>query len=378
MRICYLLLSPTFGLHQYTADLANRMENAHLVTTTHYPRQRYAPGVTVHTPVDYGNTGSLTDIIHPRSVHNVAQTILEIQPDLVHITGPHIWNLPLLLWLKRQQIPTIHTLHDLDPHPGRRHGYLLHLWNRYILRWADHILVHGKIYQERLHVHGYAERRITYTPLLHLFLDYIQEEQLEKLAHQVTYEPFVLFFGRLEQYKGINYLLTAWNQINAKKITPWRLILAGKGALEKLFAETPSSNVEIRNHFIDDSEALDLFQRCSLVILPYTGATQSSLIAAAYFFRKPVIVTQSGALPEYVEAGKTGWVVPVKNVAALASSIQAALSLDLAQLQEMGENGRAWYQTSRLAEKEGLLAMYKRVSREQGDDHGKEFPHNNS
>ena len=55
MRICYVLLSPTFGMHQYTADLANRMAQAdhqvHLVTTRHYPRDRYLPAVIPHTPV---------------------------------------------------------------------------------------------------------------------------------------------------------------------------------------------------------------------------------------------------------------------------------------------------------------------------------------
>ena len=42
MRICYVVLSPTFGMHQYTADPANRMAAAghelHLVTTTRAPR----------------------------------------------------------------------------------------------------------------------------------------------------------------------------------------------------------------------------------------------------------------------------------------------------------------------------------------------------
>ena len=62
MRICYVLLSPTFGMHQYTADLANRMaqdnrgevdggsHEVSLVTTKHFPQDRYAPSVTVAPP----------------------------------------------------------------------------------------------------------------------------------------------------------------------------------------------------------------------------------------------------------------------------------------------------------------------------------------
>jgi glycosyltransferase involved in cell wall biosynthesis len=46
------------------------------------------------------------------------------------------------------------------------------------------------------------------------------------------------------------------------------------------------------------------------LVLPYRDATQSALVAHAYFFRKPAIVTRTGALPEYVVEGETGWVVP--------------------------------------------------------------------
>jgi len=66
-RICYVLLSPTLGMHQYTADLANRMVRAghqvSLVTTRHYPRDRYLPDVRVRTPVDTQDTGFSADAL---------------------------------------------------------------------------------------------------------------------------------------------------------------------------------------------------------------------------------------------------------------------------------------------------------------------------
>ena len=205
-------------------------------------------------------------------------------------------------------------------------------------------------------------QKITHTPLLFLFLDHSWAKQIEELSQQVSYDPFILFFGRVEKYKGLNYLLAAWNQINTVEAAKWRLVIAGKGPLETIVTEPLTENVELHNYFIKDSEALDFFQHCSLVILPYTGATQSSLIAAAYFFRKPVIVTQSGALPEYVKAQKTGWVVPAKNVEALVGSIKQALLLPQTQLQELGENGRAWYDSQRLSEEKMLHAMYNHVA----------------
>jgi alpha-maltose-1-phosphate synthase len=119
--------------------------------------------------------------------------------------------------------------------------------------------------------------------------------------------------------------------------------------------------VELRNRLIEDDEAIDLFRRCSLVVLPYVDATQSALIAAAYFFGKPVIVTRTGALPEYVIDGETGWVIEPRDPQALAECLLAAFS-DPARLAEMGKAGRAWYEVQRRIEHSMLLTMYRQAA----------------
>jgi len=140
-----------------------------------------------------------------------------------------------------------------------------------------------------------------------------------------------------------------------------RLVLAGPGRLETLWARSLPPGVEVRNRLIGDDETLDLFRRSGPLVLPYRDATQSALVAHAYFFRKPVIVTRVGALPEYVVEGETGWIVPPENPLALAEAMQAALS-DPAQLQGMGQAGRAWYECQRQAEGDTLQGMYDRLA----------------
>ncbi|MDF1516131.1 MAG: glycosyltransferase family 4 protein, partial [Anaerolineae bacterium] len=309
MRITYILLSPTFGMHQYTADIANRMARAghavHLVTTARYPAHRYLPAITVHTPVSTRNTGFSLDALQPNALNAIRNTLSELHPAVAHFTGPHLWNLPLLQALRRQGIPTVHTLHDLDPHPGTAYGPLLHLWNRQVLRLADHILIHAAHYARRLVDMNISPAAITCTPLLHLFLGHIWLGEMAHLGVDVTYEPFILFFGRLEKYKGVDHLVTAWAMTEGQVAPDARLVLAGQGDLDKVWAGALPEGIELRNHLIEDAEALDLFRRCALVVLPYLGATQSALIPAAYFFRKPVIAAPSGALHEYVQAGRT-------------------------------------------------------------------------
>ena len=103
-----------------------------------------------------------------------------------------------------------------------------------------------------------------------------------------------------------------------------------------------------------------LFCRCGVLVLPVVDATQSSLIAAAYYFRKPVIVTRTGALPEYVEEDVTGYVVEPDHPAALARCLERMLG-DPEGLERMGAAGRAWYEARRAEEEAALVEVYERL-----------------
>jgi glycosyltransferase involved in cell wall biosynthesis len=185
-----------------------------------------------------------------------------------------------------------------------------------------------------------------------LFLSYKAEAALRQTHPIGTVEPYALFFARIEAYKGVDVLLEALRQLEG--VTNIRAIIAGKGDVT---TSTPA-NVEIRNRLLGDTEAIDLFARCSVVVLPYRDATQSALIAAAYFFGKPVIVTRTGALPEYVSDGTTGWIVEPGNAQALATCLRTALQ-DPARLQQMGQAGWNWYNTQYQQAAPRLRHMYE-------------------
>jgi glycosyltransferase involved in cell wall biosynthesis len=186
-------------------------------------------------------------------------------------------------------------------------------------------------------------------------LSYEAEAALRKATYQSAMEPYVLFFARIEAYKGVDTLLAAMRQLNGQ--SDLRAVVAGKGDLN----ESIPDNVEVRNRLMGDAEAAELFRRCSLVVLPYRDATQSALIGAAYFFGKPVIVTRTGALPEYVEEGTTGWIVEPNNAAALVEYFTAAFN-DPARLQRMGQAGQAWYASRLQTEQSTLWQLYERVA----------------
>ncbi len=211
--VVYVLLSPTFGMHQYTADLARQAAGlgcaAHVVTTAMLPRDRYGCEVALHTPVAHATTGFGREGAAAGGLGRVWRQIAALRPDVVHVTGAHLWNPILLAALRGAGIPTIHTLHDLDPHPGvARHG-LIRLWNRLVVAASDRLLVHAERARGWLAATGVAAARLFAWPLLHTCLGAAAEERLALDPPARQWEPWLLFFGRLEAYKGVGVLLEA-------------------------------------------------------------------------------------------------------------------------------------------------------------------------
>ena len=410
MSITYVLLSPTFGMHQYTADLANRAaqgagvgplagRTVRLVTTTTLPRDRYSPAVEIRTPITMRGTGFGREGLDVAAYRRTCAMLDErwATSSIVHFTGVHLWNVPLIHAMRRREVPVIQTLHDLDPHHGVRFGALIRLWNRLIVGTGCHILVHARRYREQLLAAGAPAERVTCTPLLHGFLSAdrgwppaeaaaVAESHSRDLGHNLNLGPGlnVLFFGRVEAYKGADTLLAAWEALHAGAhedlCGSWgdaKLVIAGAVAPGVTLGPLPAG-VELRDRRILDAEADALFRSASLLVLPYRDATQSALIAAAYAYGLPVIVTESGALPEYVvrhcgslseppsstaasAVEPTGWVVPPGDPSALAAALGAALA-DPSRLARMGAAGRAWFAARRAEEEATLAGLYHRLS----------------
>jgi glycosyltransferase involved in cell wall biosynthesis len=80
-------------------------------------------------------------------------------------------------------------------------------------------------------------------------------------------------------------------------------------------------NVIIVDKYIPNEEVGLYFSAADVVVLPYISASQSGIIQIAYGFNRPVITTDVGGLPDVVEDGVTGFIVPARNSKALSDSI---------------------------------------------------------
>jgi glycosyltransferase involved in cell wall biosynthesis len=147
-----------------------------------------------------------------------------------------------------------------------------------------------------------------------------------------------MFFGRIWPYKGLEYLIKA-EPLVTEVIPKARFIIAGEGENFNRYRSIMihENRFSVYNEFISNNRTAELFQEAGIVVLPYIDGSQSGVIPQAYAFAKPVITTNVGSLPENVDDGKTGIVVPAKNVKALAEAI-IFLMKNQEKRRWMGEN----------------------------------------
>jgi glycosyltransferase involved in cell wall biosynthesis len=124
-------------------------------------------------------------------------------------------------------------------------------------------------------------------------------------------DNIVLFFGFIRKYKGLDLLLHAMAYEHLKK-SGIKLLIAGEfyedenEYLQIIRQNKLEETVILHNHFIPDSEVRYYLCAADAVVQPYRAATQSGVTPLAYFFEKPMVVTNVGGLPDLVPHLKCG------------------------------------------------------------------------
>lgn len=259
----------------------------------------------------------------PRSLLAVRRAITCIKdwdPEAVHVQESFDYRTLMTVWGVRASYPVVLTIHDVRIHSGEEHKYKRYSrWVRNRLRHAaDDLIVHGERLKQFLvddlaidvqHVHVCPLGE--FSPLRRWAKPGVVEE-----------DHLILFFGRIWPYKGLEQLIQAEPMIT-KEIPDVKIIIAGQGEdfrrYEKLMVNR--DRFVVLNRMIPNQLAAELFQKTSLVALPYTEASQSGVVTIAYSFGKPVVATSVGSIPEIVEDGETGYVVRPRDPKALAEAI---------------------------------------------------------
>ena len=144
----------------------------------------------------------------------------------------------------------------------------------------------------------------------------------EKLSFEVAKQKlkldlntrYLLFFGFIRDYKGLDLLIRAFADERLRKF-PVKLLVAGEYYSSpepylKLIKEYKLEDlIELRTDFIRDDEVNLYFSASDMIVQPYKSATQSGVTQIGYHFNKPMLVTNVGGLSEIIPDGRIGYVV---------------------------------------------------------------------
>jgi glycosyltransferase involved in cell wall biosynthesis len=334
------------GISHYTTfmsrALARKHEVANVSYSVQYPKMLY-PG---DSQKDYGNEGMriegarfILNTVNPASYVKTASFIRKSKPDLVIFHWWHPFFAPAywsVLKLLRKKIKTLFLLHNVLPHEKFPFQKLL---AAAVLRRADAFILHSSLDERNLKaimggkggVYPYKKNpHPTYSGFLRSKVTRSEARRLLKIDDAA---PTLLFFGFVREYKGLRVLLEAFPKI-AEKNGSCKLLVAGSFqkaekagyfALIDAINKKTSGGVLAVDAYVPDDEVEKYFAACDLVALPYLSATQSGAAQVAYAFKKPVVATAVGGLPEVVIDGETGYVVPPNDAEALAKAVVAFL-----------------------------------------------------
>ncbi len=198
---------------------------------------------------------------------------------------------------------------------------------RYFLRACDGFVTMSRAVLADLQQLGFGRKPALYRP--HPLYDNFgpakpKAAALAALGLSPQFQ-YVLFFGFIRAYKGLDILLEALADAQVAAL-PIKLIIAGEfyedaAPYEMLIKKHDLESRLVRaTDFIPNEQVANYFSAADLVIQPYKNATQSGVSQVAYHFGRPMLVTDVGGLAELIPAGVVGYVVP-PTPAAIADAL---------------------------------------------------------
>ena len=248
----------------------------------------------------------------------VIQVLRKIKPDIVHITHFHVWCIFVYLLSPIFKYKIFYGVHDNPFEPKEKPVFLMNFFEKKFVKKADLILTYSNFMKESIKKYV-SNKTIEVLPLgIHDDLC----PKFEKKFNPNKESLDVLFFGRLEKYKGIDTLVRAC-EILKKEHLKVKLTIAGRGKIDKdLENKINELGIIFKNYWISNEELCQLIENCDVLVAPYKNATQSGMVSVALAYGVPIIATNVGSFSEYIKDGVNGFLIDVDDYLALAEKIK--------------------------------------------------------
>lgn len=235
--------------------------------------------------------------------------------DVIHIAWPlNIYEF-IVYFLKKKMLLTVH---DPFPHTGLD-TFIVRLRRKVAFSLIPKLIILNRNQRQQfLDFYSLSESRVVNSMLsCYTYLRTVTPQSFIPFEDK----KYILFFGKISQYKGLDYLLPAMEKVHAH-CPELHLVVAGGGAFHfDIERYKQLDYIHIENRFIEQEELVALIRNSYFVVCPYTDATQSGVVMSSFAFNKPAVVTNVGGLGEMVIDDKFGRVIKEKDVEALADVI---------------------------------------------------------
>ncbi len=282
-------------------------------------------------PGFFNKVKNLFSPYNPFSWFEVINEVGKFKPDIVILPWWFVYLAPSYLFLiaslNKNNIKTVILCHNVFEQADINY---LKVFNGLINSLANFLIQQVFKKTDLFIVASEAEKKE--------ILSFHKNPRIKKQLHPVykfrdDYKPLkqrrenfnLLFFGFVKPYKGLDILLEAMACLENE---PVFLRAAGEFSGDKdLYLEIIEKNglskkVEITDKYVSNNEIGGYFKESDVVILPYRSGTSSGIIATAYGYQKPVLVTNVGGLPDAVENEKTGKIAEPENPESLSQGIK--------------------------------------------------------
>lgn len=328
------------GICHYTFFLCRALsplvEDLTLITTKTYELDSFESTFVRENilPVHYKRRNRFfKGLVYVQSLLKILLYVFREKPDIVHFQQLKIPSLELIIYklIKRSGIKVVLTLHTVLPFEH----IMVSPFYRYIYRTIDRIIVHSKknLFVIQKHFGSMEKEKVAvihhgdYTSLSKP----VSREEARKSLGIETEKKVMLFFGYIRRYKGLDVLLSAL-AILKEKHPDVLLLIAGEAIEEFERYDTIIRTQKHEQHIVKKTEYIPLeeqslyFSAADIVVLPYRHIYQSGVVFLAYAHSRPVVGTSVGGLPEVIDDGKSGVIVPPENPEMLADKIDYLFS----------------------------------------------------
>jgi len=260
--------------------------------------------------------------INPFNWFSVGSEIKNLKADLIIIRywmpfmAPCLGTLARII--RRNKVSKVIAITDnIIPHESMPGSNLL---SRYFVNSCDGFVTMSRAVLSDLDKFDKVKPRVfSPHPLYDNFGASVSKNQAKKAIGLDEDINYILFFGFIREYKGLDLLIKAFADERFRQL-PVNLLIAGefyidaKPYLELIEKLNLKEQIVLRTEFIENSDIVNYFCASDIIAQPYKDATQSGVTQIAYHFEKPMLTTNVGGLSEMVPDGMVGYVVnPVVN-----------------------------------------------------------------